>query len=133
MVYKVALRTFDGKTLEKKVTKDANEALEIFSEIVNRTSLDGLKVLAKLSLQNREVACHRFDRHAGDREYMRDKLEEIECPQVSGGRPAQLRDGRRINVYLDAESLVSATEIGQGNVSEGIRRALKEHGVKEKK
>lgn len=41
------------------------------------------------------------------------------------GRPAELENGKRVNVYLDADSLSIAAEVGNGNVSEGIRRALK--------
>lgn len=41
------------------------------------------------------------------------------------GRPAQMQGGKRINVYLDEASLAAAAALGQGNVSEGIRRALK--------
>lgn len=36
----------------------------------------------------------------------------------------KLQGGRRVNVYLDAESLAKASRIGGGNVSEGIRIAL---------
>lgn len=40
------------------------------------------------------------------------------------GRPAELTGGKRVNVYLDAASLDRAAELGNGNVSEGIRIAL---------
>ena len=40
------------------------------------------------------------------------------------GRPAKI-DGRNVNVYLDKTSLDRASELGNGNVSEGIRLALK--------
>lgn len=40
------------------------------------------------------------------------------------GRPPLLRDGQRVNVYLDAKSIARAKALGQGNVSEGIRKAL---------
>ncbi len=40
------------------------------------------------------------------------------------GRPTLLEGGKRINVYLDAESLDTAQKIGGGNASEGIRIAL---------
>ena len=33
--------------------------------------------------------------------------------------------GRRVQVYLDAESIDRAEQIGGGNVSAGIREALK--------
>jgi hypothetical protein len=40
------------------------------------------------------------------------------------GRPTELNGGKRVNVYLDQASLDAATALGNGNVSEGIRRAL---------
>lgn len=43
-----------------------------------------------------------------------------------GGRRGFLEGGKRVNVYLDAESLETAEQIGRGNISDGIRRALKE-------
>ncbi len=41
------------------------------------------------------------------------------------GRPSDV-DGKRVQVYLDAESIAIATRLGNGNVSEGIRKALKQ-------
>ena len=43
----------------------------------------------------------------------------------TGGRPATLTGGKRVNVYLDDASLDAAAKLGDGNVSEGIRVALK--------
>lgn len=40
------------------------------------------------------------------------------------GRPAGV-GGKRVQVYLDVESIAIAAKIGNGNVSEGIRTALK--------
>lgn len=40
------------------------------------------------------------------------------------GRPLEMTDGKRVNVYLDSVSLARAAELGLGNVSEGIRIAL---------
>lgn len=36
----------------------------------------------------------------------------------------KLDGGKRVNVYLDEASMARASELGGGNVSEGIRRAL---------
>lgn len=44
------------------------------------------------------------------------------------GRPSEMSGGKRVNAYLDAESIAIATRLGDGNVSEGIRRALKKAG-----
>ncbi len=48
----------------------------------------------------------------------------LEEARGRGGRPAEMAGGRRVNVYLDSASLARAAELGGGNVSEGIRRAL---------
>ena len=41
------------------------------------------------------------------------------------GRPSEMSGGKKVNTYLDAESVSIATRLGNGNVSEGIRKALK--------
>ena len=41
------------------------------------------------------------------------------------GRPTELDGGKRVQVYLDAESVAIASKLGNGNVSDGIRKALK--------
>lgn len=46
------------------------------------------------------------------------------------GRPNELSDGRRVNAYLDADSIEIASKLGSGNVSDGIRTALKRAAVK---
>lgn len=46
----------------------------------------------------------------------------------TAGRPSEMDDGKRVNVYLDADSLAIAAKLGNGNVSEGIRKALKQAG-----
>lgn len=33
-------------------------------------------------------------------------------------------EGRRVNVYLDADTIARAVKLGAGNLSAGIRRAL---------
>ena len=44
----------------------------------------------------------------------------------TAGRPSEMEGGKRVNVYLDAESIAIATRLGNGNVSDGIRKALKQ-------
>lgn len=121
-MYRVYLRTFDQQVTEKTNTPNQQAALDAFAEMVNRTELDGQKLAAVLTYNNRQLAFHRFDREPGMVDYWRDKLAEIELPKV--GAPATLDGGKRVNVYLDAASLAKAAELGGGNVSEGIRLAL---------
>lgn len=44
------------------------------------------------------------------------------------GRPSEMEGGKAVKAYLDAESIAIATRLGNGNVSEGIRKALKQAG-----
>jgi len=43
---------------------------------------------------------------------------------AKSGRATEMENGRRVNVYLDSESLAIAEKLGNGNVSDGIRKAL---------
>lgn len=121
-MYRAYIRTFDGKVSDKTNTPNQQAALDAFAELVNRAELDGQKLAAVLSYNNRQLAFHRFDRHPGDADYWRDKLDAILWPEA--GRPAELDGGKRVNVYLDAPSMERAADLGKGNVSEGIRIAL---------
>lgn len=43
----------------------------------------------------------------------------------TAGRPQEMAGGKRVNTYLDADSIAIAQRLGDGNVSDGIRKALK--------
>ena len=43
----------------------------------------------------------------------------------TAGRPSEMSGGKKVNTYLDAESIAIANRLGTGNVSVGIRKALK--------
>lgn len=43
----------------------------------------------------------------------------------TAGRPAEMTGGKRTNIYLDDDSRSIAEKLGNSNVSEGIRIALK--------
>lgn len=49
------------------------------------------------------------------------------------GRPAEIEGARRVNVMLDAATIEAAKKLGAGNLSAGIRKAVKEAVVKERK
>lgn len=58
-------------------------------------------------------------------ELLADQYDAVCRPAGRAGRPTEMEGGKRVNVYLDAGSLERAAELGNGNVSEGIRTALK--------
>ena len=125
-MYRVYLRTQDQRVdpESKTVTKSADAAAEAFAELVERTDLDGQKVAAVLTFNQKQLAFHRFDRKPGSVDNWRGRMGEIPWPPGTVGRPAEMEGGKRINVYLDAKSLSRARRLGNGNVSEGIRLAL---------
>ncbi|MND11732.1 hypothetical protein D3C87_820680 [compost metagenome] len=50
---------------------------------------------------------------------------------VKQGRPNELKNGMRKQIYMDQESLEVAQKLGNGNVSEGIRKALMSYASKQ--
>jgi len=46
------------------------------------------------------------------------------------GRPPQMAEARRVNIYLPPDIVEKAKAIGGGNVSAGIRQAVERHKVK---
>lgn len=80
MNYRAYLRTFDGQVSEKTITPSRAAALAAFAELVNRAELDGQRLAAALTCDNRQLAFHRFDRELGCADFWRDKLEEIPWP-----------------------------------------------------
>lgn len=89
MVYRAYLRTFDGQVSHKTLTHDPSAADAAFRALVMRTDLDGQKLAAALTGENRQIAYHRFDRAPGDADYWRDRLDAIPWP---GGAPPSAED-----------------------------------------
>ena len=125
-MYRIYLRTFDQKVLaESKTNTNSQEAAaEAFAELVRQTALDGEPMAVVLSHNGKQLAYHRFDKKPGNADYWRDRMDQIPWPPGVVGRPPEMEEGKRVNVYLDGQSLARAARLGDGNVSEGIRRAL---------
>lgn len=60
-----------------------------------------------------------------DRKTVTPRIPKQDEPATSRGRPVNMIGGKRINVYLDTDSLEIAAKIGGNNISQGIRTALK--------
>ncbi|QYY33666.1 hypothetical protein K2O51_30940 (plasmid) [Cupriavidus pinatubonensis] len=125
-MYRVYLRMQDQRVdpATKTNTSSAEAAAEAFGELVARADLDGQKVAAVLTYNQKQLAYHRFDRKPGSADYWRGRMGEIPWPPGIVGRPQEMEGGKRVNVYLDATSLARAARLGAGNVSVGIRRSL---------
>lgn len=125
-MFRIYLRDYEQRVSEKTNTGDPQSAIAAFSALVNRTDLDGQKVMAVITKNGSPVAHHKFNAREDDREfYWRGRITQLPI-YPEAGRPAELEGGKRVQVYLDAESLAIAAKLGNGNVSDGIRKALKQ-------
>jgi hypothetical protein len=60
MTYRIYLRTPDQQVSDKTVTENRAVAVAAFTELVNRSDLDGKDVLAVLNQDGKPVAHHSF-------------------------------------------------------------------------
>ena len=104
-------------------TTNIDGAKAAFAELVNRTDLDSTNTVAVITRHGSPVAHHIFNALPGSEDYWRGRVVELQLHQAQG-RPVILKEGKRFNVYLDAESMEIAKGLGAGNVSDGIRKAL---------
>lgn len=102
MMYKIYLRTHDQQVdpSTKSITADRDEAAAAFAGLVARVDLDGRQVAAVLSYNAVRLAFHRFDKAAGENDYWRSRLNEIEWPTATpakgGAGGARAGAGRRV-------------------------------------
>jgi len=124
-MFRIYLRDQNQQVSEKTNTGDPQAAIAAFAALVNRTDLDGQRVMAVITKGGCPVAHHKFNARDDDHEFhWRGRITEL--PVYAGaGRPVEMEGGKRVNVYLDAPSLARAAALGNGNVSDGIRQALK--------
>jgi hypothetical protein len=60
MTFRIYLRTPDQQVSDKTVTENRTVAIAAFTELVNRSDLDGKDVLAVLNQDGKPVAHHSF-------------------------------------------------------------------------
>lgn len=125
-MFRIYLRDYEQRVSEKTNTGDPQAAIAAFSALVNRTDLDGQKVMAVITKNGSPIAHHKFNAREDDcAVYWRGRIKQLPI-YPEAGRPAELEGGKRVQVYLDAESLFIAAKLGNGNISEGIRKTLKQ-------
>jgi hypothetical protein len=96
-----------------------------FETDVKSPVLDGKDLFVACSFEGKVFARHSFMKKSG-KFFLKDKLDKVEWPiPVGAGRPTEMRQGGKVTVYLDADSITKAKEIADGNLSEGIRIAIK--------
>lgn len=124
-MFRIYLRDQNQQVSEKTNTGDPQAAITAFAALVSRTDLDGQRVMAVITKNGAPVAHHKFNARPDDALYFwRGRIDQLPI-YGEAGRPTELEGGKRVNVYLDAASIAIATRLGNGNVSEGIRTALK--------
>lgn len=123
-MFRIYLRDNGQRVSEKTNTGDPQAAVAAFAGLVDRMDLDGQKVMAVITKNGSPVAHHKFTAREDDAQfYWRGRIAQLPI-HPEPGRPPELEDGGRVNIYLDGPSKAIAKKLGAGNVSEGIRIAL---------
>lgn len=94
-----------------------------FVHLVKRSDLDGQPFRAILCLNDTLLAAHSFEASKSDQDYWRGKLSSLREPPKETRLILNTR-GQRRNLYLDDATWHAAVAIGDGNASEGVRRAV---------
>lgn len=117
---------------EKTNTNDPYAALAAFDSLVNRSDLDGRKIMAILNRDGEPIAHHRFDVPPGNEKYWRGRANEISLTRsthggAGRGQGLKAADGatglKRTNITIDPVSADTLRSFGDGDLSLGIRRA----------
>ena len=82
MTYRIYIRDANQRVTNKTVTESKAAALSAFGELVDRSDLDGQKLLAVLNQDGKKIAHHSFQARPGDSDHWRGRLDEIDWPAV---------------------------------------------------
>lgn len=135
-MYSIYLRHPDQQVSDKTSTARRDVAVEAFSALINRTDLDGSKMIVVLNCGGAPITYHHFDASPDDpMHYWRDRLGDLIFPasptlvhSSTGADKLQTTDGgplRRCTTDLDETSIALLTALGDGDLSEGIRLATR--------
>ena len=109
---------------------DINECQISEYFIVENDNFSGVEEAAEQAAENGTKCCIRWSRSSDGQVAYWGPSGAAFKPHwyAKPGRPTEMAGGKAVKVYLDAESIAIATRLGNGNVSEGIRKALKQAG-----
>jgi hypothetical protein len=123
-MFRVYLKALGRRATNTVRTTDPDAAKAAFAELVNRSDLDGTDTVAMITRHAIPIARHDFKAVSGNENYWRGRVVDLNI-RSEQGRPPEIQDAKRVNIYLDPTSIKRAKEIGKGNISDGIRVALK--------
>lgn len=132
-MFKIYIRDKSQNVLESYKTDYRDLAARHFEDLISRSELDGQPLAVVLTFNSKQVACHRFDKQQGHQNYWRGRTHEIKWPESIPprrvGRPT-LYGAIRKNITISDELWAQARQIGGGNASRGIQKAIKSYDNK---
>jgi len=128
-MYRVYLRSPSGvvSPQTKTSTENREDAVRAFEKLVNRTDLDGTACAAAITFNHNQIAYHRFERQPGQPDNWRNRMGELPLHVVYGHTSNCTGRSQFVTVRLDVNSILHATEIGGGDLSTGIKLALRQY------
>jgi len=138
-MYSIYLRHPDQQVSDKTSTARRDVAVEAFNALINRTDLDGSKMIGVLNCGGASITCHHFDARPDDlMHYWRGRIGDLIFPAsptlihngtgAGSDKKSRTTDGgplRRCTTDLDETSIALLTALGDGDLSEGIRLATR--------
>ena len=123
-MFRIYLKEHSKRARETVRTHCIDTAKAVFADYVNRRELDATNAIAVISRHAIPIAEHRFDANEDDKlHYWRGRVVDLNI-RKDAGRPIELEDGKRVNMFLDQTSIDTAKRLGAGNLSEGVRKSL---------
>jgi len=128
-MYRIYLRSPNGiVTPDTKTTTDDQEvAVAAFEELVNRADLDGTGFAAALTFNHIQIAYHRFERQHGQPDNWRGRIGDLPLHIVEGRKGKTAARSQFVTVRMEVPVLMRATEIGRGDLSAGLKLAVRKY------
>lgn len=123
-MFYITLTDADGKIVQRITAKEAGEAKKLLRPLLNSQEWLGQSMTLMLKFHRRVMLIHEFDKKTGHANHWVDRYYDIDWPTGQKGRPSLLVNAQRYQVFLDDVTHEKARKMGNGNVSEGLRKVF---------
>jgi len=118
-----ALKVLEGGMLEHSIVGRVDS--KTWADNIGRVLVDSgrIETVVGWGYMDGDL-CVLVDEVGRDAYYVRPSAIGHGGARPGAGRPAAMKDAKRVNLMLDAETIAKASALGNGNVSAGVRSAV---------